>query len=225
MNRLTLIEDLGLREYGTQGYKKRWGLYECECGKLKEICNGDLKSGRTKSCGCYKTERTKEINTSHGMRKDGIYGAWYAMIRRCNNKEYERYYDYGGRGIKVCEDWFDVVKFRNWAYENGYKKGLQIDRINNDGNYEPSNCQFITGAENAAIGKKRKQINNLSSFIGVYFHNVNKKWCAQIVLNKKYHYLGTYLNINDAVESRIAKEIEVFGKQRTNFNYIKGDSL
>jgi len=90
------------------------------------------------------------------------YQVWNSMKQRCNNVNNDRYQDYGGRGIIVCEEWLDYKTFESWAYSNGWKQGLTIDRIDNEGNYEPSNCQFITREENTRkdAGKKtRKQVN------------------------------------------------------------------
>lgn len=85
-----------------------------------------------------------------------IYYCWNDMKYRCNKNKSHLFVNYGGRGITVCDEWLDFNVFYKWAKENGWKEGLQLDRINNDGNYEPGNCQFITNAENNAIGKKRK---------------------------------------------------------------------
>lgn len=84
----------------------------------------------------------------HGFCGTKIYKKWEDMKSRCNNPNNKRYKDYGGRGIKICNEWLsDFMNFYNWAINNGYKEGLSIERINNDGNYEPSNCKWITRAE------------------------------------------------------------------------------
>lgn len=77
------------------------------------------------------------------------------MFERCNGENYQFYYRYGGRGIKVCEEWKDYSVFKAWALNNGYTDNLTIDRIDNDGNYEPSNCQWLTNRENAIKGGSR----------------------------------------------------------------------
>lgn len=84
----------------------------------------------------------------HGYSRDPIYPIWTNMIARCNNSKKDHYDRYGGRGIKVCDEWYDISVFADWAYSNGYEKGLQIDRIDNDGNYCPSNCRFVTHTQN-----------------------------------------------------------------------------
>jgi len=85
----------------------------------------------------------------HGYSLDPIYPIWTNMIARCNKPQKEHYERYGGRGIKVCDEWHDVSIFAEWAYSHGYEPGLQIDRINNDGNYCPSNCRFVTHKQNS----------------------------------------------------------------------------
>ena len=87
---------------------------------------------------------------SNGRNKPTrLYGVWCYMRERCGNPNTKRYKDYGGRGISVCSEWDDYAVFRAWALANGYKKGLTLDRENNDSNYEPDNCQWITNAEQA----------------------------------------------------------------------------
>lgn len=144
-----------------------------------------------------------------------LYAVWTSLKGRCNNPNNIRYKSYGGRGITVCDEWVhDFMCFRKWAIENGHKEGLQIDRKNNDGNYEPGNCQFITNAENNAIGKKRISSNNTSGFVGIRFNK--NRWVAVLNIGKEACQLGRYRDLNDAIKARIRKEIELFGEQRTN---------
>lgn len=135
----------------------RW-LCKCDCGKERVVAAQSLKRGRSKSCGCLHID----INKSHakhgcaGTITNGIlkgrsrlYNTWGKMKQRCSNPKIERYPVYGGRGIRVCDEWQTFKPFKEWAYKNGYKEGLQIDRINNDGDYEPSNCRWVTPKQNA----------------------------------------------------------------------------
>lgn len=91
--------------------------------------------------------RMVERNTIHGESGTKLNRKWKKMKERCYNTNCERYKNYGGRGITVCEEWQGFIPFRDWALANGYEEGLSIDRINNDGNYEPSNCRWVTMAE------------------------------------------------------------------------------
>ncbi len=130
------------------GNKKPYWRFKCDCGNEAVICVYSVFSGNTKSCGCYKIERTKEIVTKHGWRHTRLYKTWLGIKDRCNNPNAQYYSLYGGRGIKVCEEWSNsFVSFKDWALDNGYKDNLLIDRIDNDKGYSPSNCRWSTAYE------------------------------------------------------------------------------
>lgn len=117
---------------------------QCDCGNYTNATTNNLRSGNTKSCGCYHKEKLK--NGKHGYRNTRIYSICNSMKQRCNNKNNVEYKNYGGRGIKVCAEWNkpDGLKnFAEWSIKNGYKENLTLDRINVNGNYEPSNCRWI----------------------------------------------------------------------------------
>lgn len=135
-----------IRRYGTDRYKRVIWLCRCDCGNETIAAGTPLKNGHKKSCGCYKYEAT----FIHGFANKGnrLYNIWDKMNYRCVNVNYHRYKDYGGRGIKVCNEWKNsFVIFRDWALSNGYADNLTLDRIDVNGNYEPSNCRWITNAE------------------------------------------------------------------------------
>lgn len=128
-----------------KGKHIRW-VCLCDCGVEKIIGGLNLRAGKTQSCGCYHRERAIEANTTHGMRRTPIYLSWREAIKRCKNKNSEKFPRYAGRGIKVCEAWQTFEGF----YEDmgpSWFEGGTIERINNDGNYESSNCKWITLGE------------------------------------------------------------------------------
>lgn len=140
-------EDLTGKRFGRLVVKKRiinnnkgFWLCECDCGKTVIIKTKTcLISGQIKSCGCYNRDRICKHGDSYSL----LYSVWHSMKTRCYTKTSIPYKDYGARGITVCEEWKnDYSRFRDWALTHGYKKGLSLDRINNNGNYTPDNCRF-----------------------------------------------------------------------------------
>ena len=122
---------------------------QCDCGNRKDINSSCLKRGLTKSCGCLGYENRIKSLTKHGMTGTNLYRIWAGMKQRCDQKNNDRYKDYGGRGISYCKEWEEFEKFAEWAYQSGYKDGLSIERINVNGNYCPENCEWIPFAKQA----------------------------------------------------------------------------
>ena len=161
---------------------------QCVCGTEKIIRGGVLRSGESRSCGCLQREKL----ITHGLSKHPLYNVWYSILIRCYQTYNPRYKDYGGRGISVCSDWHhNFTAFYHWGLSNGWKKGLSLDRIENDGNYEPGNCQFIPLGLNSV---KQRVLNsrNTSGYKGVSWNKVMQKYYAQIVISGKTTYLGLF---------------------------------
>ena len=166
------LEVIGVHDTGS---RKTYYVCQCDCGNIKVVRADALISGATKSCGCIKKEQDKinlSANHKHKMSGTRIYETWQDMKRRCYNKQNARYDRYGGRGITVCDEWLNNFQsFYDWAISNGYSDDLTIDRIDNDGNYEPSNCRWSTAKE---------QCNNRGSNINITIGNATKSlmcWC------------------------------------------------
>lgn len=147
--------------------KKRYAECLCECGNTTIVRLTDIQNRRIKSCSCLKNElakqRTIERNYKHGrsnMKVNRLYRIWANMRCRCSNSNIPLYHRYGGRGISVCEEWQDYMTFEKWAFANGYKDSLSIDRIDNNGNYHPSNCRWATHKEQAANTEAANRINS-----------------------------------------------------------------
>lgn len=124
---------------------------KCDCGNYIVTPGAQLKNGHAKSCGCYKNDIFKERLQKHGLSRTKLFHVYSGMHSRCENSNHISYANYGERGIFVCDEWCGengFLNFYNWSVNNGYKQGLVIDRINNDGNYEPLNCRWVTCREN-----------------------------------------------------------------------------
>lgn len=166
-----------INEYDRDKYGKMRYMCICDCGNKKIAGRVDLLSGHTKSCGCYWLESIIASNRKYTKEEKILYDTWKGMRQRCNNKNHKLYHCYGGRGICICEEWNDYLAFYHWAIENGYEKGKQIDRIDNDGNYEPSNCRWVTQLENA----NNKSINTYYVIDGV--RHTFAEWCRIYGIN------------------------------------------
>ena len=155
--RLTVIRKAEDFSNGNHTHHK-W-VCKCDCGKEKIVSGESLRNGSSKSCGCLFLEKTRKHCGSH----EKLYYVWNGMKQRCYNKNSTHYKNYGARGISVCNEWKNSYEsFRNWAVKNGYKEGLEIDRINNNGNYCPDNCRMITHFDQ----QSNKRTNKFITFNG-----------------------------------------------------------
>lgn len=125
-------------------------LCECDCGQQIVVLVSNLKSGHTKSCGCLQKQLVAERSVTHGMSTTSLYGVWNTMRQRCTNPNNRKYANYGGRGITVCDDWlnsFDSFYAHVSKLPHFDEEGYSLDRINNNGHYEPNNVRWATDKE------------------------------------------------------------------------------
>lgn len=195
------FEDLTGQRYGrlvvlgrdNRESRKTYFMCRCDCGNMKSVRADSLKAGLIRSCGCMKKEQDRTnltANHSHKMSGTRLYGIWQGIKKRCYNPHDARYDRYGGRGIKVCDEWRqDFSAFYGWAIQNGYDETLTIDRIDNDGDYCPENCRW---------SNQQEQARNRSSNIRITIGNATKtltEWCeifqvdSNVVLSR-YHRNG-----------------------------------
>ena len=176
--RWTIIGDyIRYKQYGHKNY-----LCKCSCekGTEKYVDLQNLKSGKSISCGCLTIENAKKHFTKHGETKTKLYNTWSGMRHRCNNPNDDRYKDYGGRGIRVCDEWLNSYEvFRDWSLSHGFENNLTIDRIDNDGNYEPSNCRWVDN---------KTQANNKRSNVIIEHNGIKKnttEWGNELGINPR----------------------------------------
>lgn len=148
-------------------------MCKCDCGKEKVIVGSALRKGIIVSCGCFHRFEVSKRLTTHGQSSTRLFHIWQCMKSRCNNPHHKNYNYYGGKGIKVCQEWeHDFSRFAEWANNNGYADGLTIDRIDSSKGYEPSNCKWST---------RKEQQSHLSSSIHTYEINGEihtlAQWC------------------------------------------------
>ena len=142
-NRLTILE----KDYSHKS-KRTFVCCKCDCGETKSLLLQNIINETTKSCGCYGKEVQKEKKTTHSYSRTRIYRIFQCMKQRCYNPKSDRYKNYGGRGITICEEWLsDFTNFYKWAINNNYSKDLTIERVNVNGNYCPENCTWISNLE------------------------------------------------------------------------------
>jgi len=190
---------------------KRRCEFKCICGVVKSYTLYKVTSGKAKSCGCYNWRNPERSRERHSMSRRNIYKVWRGLINRCYNKNQKSYKTYGGRGITVSSVWaHSPSNFFDWAVNNGYKEGLQIDRKDVDGNYEPANCRFIECKENC-YGRR--------AFGEVKYKGVvksGKRFVSRIMKDGIHYQLGTFETAEDAAKVYNEKAKELYGE----FAYI-----
>lgn len=185
-NRLTVIG---------YNHESRKYICKCDCGNIHEVNKYNLTHGLVKSCGCLFLEGN---NKKHGCRHTRLYMVWKGMRCRCYTKTSSSFRNYGARGISICDEWNDYKKFKEWAETHGYQEGLQIDRIDVNGNYEPSNCRWVGVITNANNKRNNRYIEyngiikTMSEWAREYnikpatlWARLNKGWSVEKALSQK----------------------------------------
>lgn len=178
-HRLTVLRQLPNTEF--KSTSMRTYLVQCDCGTERSVHGADLRSGNTKSCGCFRAEQIGRFNETHGDTKNGSvtpeWRAWNNMIRRCEDPTTDRYHCYGGRGINVCTRWRD--NYANFLADMGRKPTPRhsIDRKNVNGNYEPGNCRWATEKEQTA-NKQTRQMRCIACGAEFTAHRQKARYCS-----------------------------------------------
>lgn len=193
---LVVIKDLGM---SAKTCKRASHYFECkcDCGRTTQVVMASLKSGNTKTCG-----RCNNSGAHHGYGCK-IYNCYLDMRARCYDPKLRNYNHYGGRGISVCEEWMDHMNgfenFVKWSMANGFNETLSIDRIDNDGGYNPHNCRWTT--RRIQNINKRPSTQNTSGYVGIRKHNITG-WYGSVKVDNKDHYTGWSKDIMEAVKMR-----------------------
>lgn len=168
--KLTVIEQHGFTKRNIYGSRYALWYCQCDCGNFCERNTSTLSKRENHSCGCLNQEHLKEMsknNTKHGMTRTGIYYSYKAMMSRCYRKKDIHYHAYGERGISVCDEWRNnPTAFIKWGLAHGWADGLTLERIDVDGNYEPSNCKWIPREEqykNKQSQKRKRQASTCTT--------------------------------------------------------------
>lgn len=188
--------------YEVKNGKAYWKC-KCDCGNMTSVAGDKLRRGITKSCGCIQRSHRKEgFHKSHGMTETRLYSEWCNMKARCNNPRNIMYKNYGGRGIKVCEEWRKFENFMEWAISHGYTDELTIERKNVNGNYEPSNCEWIprdkqylnrTDSRLITAFGKTQTIKEWADETGIKYDTIQARikyygWTGEDAVSKKPHH-------------------------------------
>ena len=169
-NKLTVLSFA----YITKSKQKKWKC-QCDCGNITYVQGNNIVSGAVKSCGCLKNKKA-EIKISDSP----LYNTWCKIRYRCLNPKDPAYKDYGARGITICKEWLSFINFEKWAFDNGYKENMTIDRIDNNKGYSPVNCRFVD---------KKTQANNRRSCRIISYKGETKnlrEWCDVLELDYKF---------------------------------------
>lgn len=216
---LLVVESFSHRDHRNKKYYN----CICDCGNITIARSDTLnKKDCIRSCGCIGVQKLKEMSTKHNQSRTRLYKIWASMKVRCNRKTAINYYLYGGRGIKVCNEWAnDFEKFREWSLANGYADDLTIDRINTNGDYEPLNCRWVTYKE---------QANNRRNNTLITYNNEThtmREWgrITGVGGDNIYNRLQDGWSIEKALTIPVKHYRKRKGIGKGNFQHIEGDNV
>lgn len=198
---LVVVEDKGIKK-NANGYPHHIWLCQCDCGNIREAKSEYLNNGRTNNCGCLTSNKLSESSKKHGMVNTRLYRTWKHMKYRCHNPNEPKFYNYGGRGITVCDEWQTFTTFCEWALKNGYSDDLTLDRIDVNGNYEPNNCRWVD---------YKKQANNTRRNRNITYKGITKtltEWGEFMGINAstlRYRLLNLNWSVEKALETPVIK--------------------
>ncbi len=191
-------EQLYLNNGVKNGFKYFY-LCKCDCGNNCVVSYNHLISNHTKSCGC--------LNFKHNLTNSRLFKIWSGILNRCYNKNNHKYKNYGGRGITICDEWKNDFKvFYDWSITNSYQDNLTIDRIDVNGNYEPSNCRWVN---------QKTQQNNKNSNLWITYDNQTytlSEWSE--ILNINYYTLKSRLRYKWSIEKSFTTPVQHFHNPR-----------
>jgi len=197
---------------------------KCDCGKIKSVDGGTLRSGLSISCGCNRDLLTGNRSRKHGGRGTRLYSIWKGMRKRCFKQNDTSYKNYGGRGITICKDWNDFSIFREWSFKTHYSEKLTIDRIDNNGNYEPNNCRWTTQKIQAnntrknhwvVINRKKMTITDCARIAGITPSNIlsriSRGYSGENLLKPSYFFREKKFVIINGVKYSVNQLSEMAG--------------
>jgi len=195
------------------GKMRNFAIYECPyCENEYETMKFNVLGKNKGNCGCM--TRKLRSHPTHGLSKTKLYKVWASMKDRCKNKNNSGYKNYGGRGISVCDAWGNhFVLFYDWAISNGYKEGLSIDRIDNDGNYHPDNCRFTT----PTVQSMNKRYKISGNYLGVEKRHNN--FISSVSIDNKKKHIGFF---NTELEAALARDLYIC---HNNLGHMKNFNL